>query len=329
MTYPKAAYQAARATIRKRQEERAALIAARKNDLYTRYPRLLELEREMTGLAFRIFNDVSSGVCSPQDISQTLSRESARIQAERTAILAKDGKEADYFDPPFVCESCKDTGFVRDKMCACLKKAVSEELFSRSGLTEAMRSQTFAAMREDLYDDAPHPQLGCSVKEYMRNIRDICLDFTANFGSSPRNLLFYGASGLGKTYYSSAIANDLLGKGYSVLYVSAVELFATLQRKNFSNHDSDQTEYEILREQLLTADLLILDDLGTEMINNFSLPEFFGILNARLLSGRSMIFSTNLALTDIKELYSERIASRLAGTFTLCRFVGEDLRLSN
>ena len=328
MTYSKPVYETARARIRARQEERDALISARKTALFARFPRLKELDDEASSLAFRIFNEVSDGTRAPDEVAQQLERELTRIANERTEILRADGKAPDYFSPPYVCDQCRDTGFSEGRMCSCLNTLLTEELFARSNLSERMRGQTFASMRSDIYSSAVHPQLGCSVREYMKNIRDICLDFTASFGTSAQNLLFYGASGLGKTYYSSAIANELIQKGTAVLYMSAVELFATLQRKNFSSIPAEREEYDRLHQSLLTAELLILDDLGTEMITNFSLSELFSILNGRLLDQKPMIINTNLDLTELKETYSERISSRLAGSFTLCHFVGDDLRLT-
>ena len=316
--------------MRARREERETLIAERKRILKVQDPRLQELEDDTFSLALRTFEAASNGsLASKEDIVTALTRETERIQSTRTAILSDAGKESDYLSPPYVCPKCRDTGFVGDKMCTCFETLLAEELFSRSNLTPKMRAQTFAAMREDLYSDTIHPKLGCSLKEYMQNIRQIALDFVQTFEESPKNLLFYGASGLGKTYYSSAIANELLKKKASVLYVSAADLFSTLQKKCYSKDAEDVAEYEKMQEMLLSVDLLILDDLGTEMVNNFSVPEFFRILNTRLLDGKSMIINTNLDLTDLKEIYSERIASRLVGEFTLCHFVGDDLRFAS
>ena len=328
MTYPKSVYEAARARIRARQEERDALISARKAALFARYPRLKELEDEASSLAFRIFNEVSDGSRAPGEVAEHLEHELRRIAEERADILHTDGKAPDYFSPPYVCDRCRDTGFTDGRICTCLNAILTEELFSRSNLSPKMRAQTFASMRSDIYSSEVHPQLGCSVREYMKNIRDICLDFVAGFGASNQNLLFYGASGLGKTYYSSAIANELIEKGVSVLYTSAVDLFATLQRTYYSSIPSDREEHDLLYKRLLAAELLILDDLGAELLSNFSLSELFGILNTRLLDQKPMIINTNLDLTELKETYSERISSRLAGSFTLCHFVGDDLRLT-
>ena len=322
MAYSKEALEMTHRQFAQKREDREGVIAERKMDLYSRYPRLEELEREASSLAYRIFAKVAKGGADLADIQKVLEGELSRIHAEQAEVLAEDGKTPDYFDPPFECPNCHDTGFIGNRMCSCFENALSAALFSESNMTERMRHQTFENMRFDVYSEKVDASIGESVRSYMEKIRDICINFVETFDTEYQNLLFYGDSGLGKTYYSSAIANALLAKGKTVCYQSAPVLFSMLQQRAF---DRDRQEYDTLRARILTADLFILDDLGTEMITNFTVPEFFQILNLRLLDEKPMIISTNLSMREIKENYSERISSRL-GVFTPCFFVGKDLR---
>ncbi len=324
MTSQKEAWEKVQDKFSQKKAAREELIRTRKSELFARVPRLLEVEVAITSLAYEIFANVAGGKYSPEDAKTILEERLSQLNDEKHALLLAEGLDEDYLNPPYDCPLCRDSGTVDGKICSCFRKELGKEQFQISNLTDAMRHQTFSAMRMDLYSDTPNARLGCSVKEYMGDLRALSLNYVKNFSSKKESLLFYGASGLGKTYFSSAIANALLDEGYSVSYQSAVMLFPLLQQKAFGKNPE---EYEELLKDLLSADLLILDDLGTEMITNFTVPEFFKILNGRLNAEKPMIISTNLDMKEISRIYSERISSRIQGAFTPCLFVGDDLRI--
>lgn len=246
--------------------------------------------------------------------------------ADADAALHRAYKEAGYgedaFAPTFTCPACGDTGMQGGRTCRCVAETARrlrrEEINAASPLG-LCRFDSFEVTR---YSDAVEPELGIPPRVYMQKLLDFCKNYAAQFSPDSKNLLFMGSSGLGKTHLALAIADAVLENGHDVLYTSSAALAAHLGREHF--------DYDA-RDEWLTAcqeaDLLILDDLGTEMPGQFVTAALYGLLNDRLLANKPMVISTNLNVDELTRRYSPQIASRLHGSFNRLTFVGEDIRV--
>ncbi len=310
--------------IRQRKEARDELIKIRKNEIYSRIPRIAEIENRLTATGMLLLSRVADSTVSVEEFVSRIMAENRELNEEKARLLSEAGYPSDYLEPPFVCPICSDTGYGEDnKLCSCLKLELTKRALKEANLTEHMAGQTFENFNLFYYDGSIDPNLGKSPRENAARILQECRRFVDNFDVTSKNLLFYGTSGLGKTFLSSAIATELLKKGVDVLYISANSLFPTLENIHFGRAD-EKSNY--IAEKALSADLLILDDLGAEFITQFTTSELFRIVNHRLLTGKKMVFSTNLTLSELTSTYSERIVSRIIGEFLTLRFFGEDIR---
>lgn len=310
--------------IRKRQSDRKELIDRRKNEIYSRIPRIAEIERAASSTGLNLLAAVTNDRLSPEEAVASIMAENKSMQEEKALLLKNSGYPADYLSPPFFCPICSDTGYDNDsKLCSCLKSELINAALESANLSSHMAGQTFSRFNLSYYDDSVKNSVGIGARENAASILRVCQNFVETFDTCDTNLLFYGPSGLGKTFLSSAIATELIGKGKEVLYISANSLFPALEDLHFGR-GTEKSIY--ISDKALTADLLIIDDLGAEFITQFTTSELFRITNQRLNTKKKMIFSTNLNLQDIVNTYSERIVSRIIGNFETLRFFGEDIR---
>ena len=244
--------------------------------------------------------------------------------SEIRALLAAHGYPPDYLEMHYQCGDCKDTGYVNGQKCRCFKRIAIRLFYTQPSLQKALLSENFSTFSYQWYDDRDKdPGTGLTPRENMQGIVRECRNFVSHFEDGNRFLLFYGGPGLGKTFLSHCIAGELMKKGFSVLYYSASGLFDTLARSAFGKEGATDP----FIDYILACDLLIVDDLGTEITNAFVSAAFFRILNERLAAGKSMLISTNLTLPDLASTYSERSFSRISSSFTLLGFYGEDIRI--
>ena len=285
-------------------------------EVYEKIPLIKDLDGQIGVLAGRALRLSLSGNSSAKD---TLREDIALISEQKKAALLAGGYSADYLDEIFTCPKCKDTGFIDGKPCECLKAEVVRLLYSRSELKEILERENFDTFEYDLYsDDYIDPDTGISAAENIDAVVDHCHYFI--------NLLFYGRAGTGKTFLINCIAKELIEKSYSVIYLSAVQLFDLLADYSFKR--SNTTIYrQISFDELLRCDLLIIDDLGTEMSNSFTESSLFDCLNERLIHQKSTIISTNFSLQELQQKYEERIFSRTAGNYTPLKIFGDDIRI--
>ena len=243
------------------------------------------------------------------------------MQAERKTLLAELGlTEGDLENTP-LCSLCGDTGYRGGQMCRCLKAYYVEEERKELSKLLDLGGQSFDTFDTDWYDGQRAPGKTKSAREHMEWVYDTCVEYAHNFGKRPANLLLFGRPGLGKTHLSAAIAREVSGKGYSVVYDTAGHVFERFEAQKFGRDEADRDV-----ERVLNCDLLILDDLGTEMITTFVQSALYQIINGRLLEKRSTIVSTNLMPEALAQRYSPQIASRIEGEYQLLPFVGEDIR---
>lgn len=286
-----------------------------------RYPRLAEIDRalrhsmiQLTSVALRKDGDAS--------IKEIRDRNLA-LQREREWILEAGDFEDGFLDDTPVCTKCGGTGYNGSQMCSCLRELCRQE--QKKELTSLLGTgrESFDNFRLDVYPDTFDPRLGTSPRKLMRSNLEDCKRFARTFGQESGSLLFSGATGLGKTMLSACIARQVADQGNSVVYETAIRLFADFEAEKFG---SDSEENRGLTRKYLECDLLIIDDLGTEMTTQFTVSALYHIVNTRMMDGRSTIISTNLLPEAMERRYSPQIASRIEGTYQLIKFVGNDLR---
>ena len=264
-----------------------------------------------------------------EDALSELKKEISRLSAQKQALLCSHGFPEDYLELHYLCPDCKDTGYIGTNKCHCFKKAIVDLLYTQSNLQEILKSENFSTLSLDYYSrNHIDPVTGRSSLDSMKTALHACHEFVDTFSTDFRNILLYGDTGVGKTFLSNCIAKELIDAAYSVIYFSSKHFFDILAENTFGKKDSDSYDEESPdTNYIYNCDLLIIDDLGTEMANGFTSSQLFACLNERILRRKSTIISTNLALDDIKNIYSERIFSRLSSSYTMLRLTGDDIRI--
>ena len=288
---------------------------------YARVPRIqeidIQLRRTMAQAAQAAFLQGGDG----RELLEKARLGNLELQQER-AILAMENFEEGYLDDSPICDKCGGSGYIGSNMCECLTELCRQEQKKEVSVLSGSR-EAFNQFRLDYYPDRIDPKYGASPRTIMERNLKICRTYALTFAPNAGNLLFVGGTGLGKTFLSACIARAVADRGYSVVYESAGHLFGKLEQAKFS--PSEEARRETAR--FTDCDLLILDDLGTEMPGQFVTAAFYTLLNDRILAGKPMVISTNLNIDEAARRYSPQIASRLQGSFQGLTFVGEDIRI--
>lgn len=255
-----------------------------------------------------------------------------KLSARKKELLLEHHYDADFLSPFYTCPDCKDTGYQNGSPCHCLKQAKLQALYENSRLGDILNEENFDTFSEEYYDDVTiHENLSITPRENIRRIREICLSFIKNFDNLYENILFYGPTGAGKTFLTHCIAKELLDSGHTVFYLTSLQLFDILEKNKFKKNTFDDFNdfipYSEQIEYILDSELLIIDDLGTELSNAFTLSQLYYFIEERHIRKRSTIISTNLSFSDIQDRYSERILSRFAGYYDIKQVVGRDIRI--
>ena len=292
----------------------------RKAEIADKYPEIIAIDNEIQKLSLKM----SIAVLKSTDNNKTLNEFKEAItdlRVKKCEMLVERGYDPEYINLHYRCNNCKDTGFIGPVKCSCYKEKIIKLYYKNSELENTIRYNNFNNFDLNLFPSHKIGEEKYSPRKNMENILEYILkDYIPNFSSISTNLLFYGNPGSGKTYLSYCISKAILDKGYLVIYKTSDELIKNLRDIRFNN-DSN------MESLLLNCDLLIIDDLGAEHLNEFSITELFNIINKRILTNKKMLISTNLTLPNITKHYSERIASRLIGDFKLCKFYSEDIRI--
>lgn len=296
-------------------------------EVYSAVPRIKDIETELSSVAIARAKELL--FCNEETKhSEQLSETMQSLISEKFALLEENGFADDYMELRYNCNSCKDTGYIDDEKCQCFKQAVIDMLYTQSNLKQVLCKENFDTFSFSYYnDDIPNPVNNLTPYQNIRKVYSTCKEFVENFDSSFQNILFYGDTGTGKTFLTNCIANALLQRSKSVIYLTAISLFDLFSKQAFSNDSDDIVTSKDLEQYLFDCDLLIIDDLGTESPNSFTNSKLFYCLNERFLREKSTIISTNLSLEMINGLYSERIYSRLISNYTLLKLFGDDIRI--
>ncbi len=321
MGYSAEVVQRARARLAQAKADRENEELRRLMDAYQRLPRLREIDRalrqSMVAAARSAFVAGEDGRAAMQAVRQ----ENQALQQER-AVLVAEHFEPGYLDEQPICPHCGGSGYMGATMCGWLAELCRQE--QRKELTFLnLGDERFDQFRIDYYPDRLDPKFGVNIRAVMEKTFHTCRRYASEFSSQSGNLLFSGGTGLGKTFLSACIAKTVADKGFSVIYESAGHLFSRMERARFSGDEEARRE----SEKYTACDLLIVDDLGTEMGGQFTTSALYSLINDRILSRKATIISTNLTTEELEKRYSPAIASRLRGNFLRIAFLGEDIRL--
>lgn len=297
------------------------VVEQRKIRLYETYPRLKELDGLIASSGARRARQLLEG---DADAPRQLKQDISRYRAEWESILAKAGFGKDYLKPVYTCTDCQDTGYIGSERCHCFKQAAIDLIYTQSNIKNILMDENFANFSYQFYsDNGKDPKTGLSPRGNARKAVKEVLIFLAEFDTEFKNLLLYGETGTGKTFLSNCIAKELLDSGHSVIYFSAFQLFEILEKQKFQKDQSAGASMQ----NIFDCDLLIIDDLGTELPNNFTVSQVFVCLNERLLRRKSTVISTNLDFDKLSAIYTERVFSRLISGYKIIKLFGSDIRL--
>lgn len=304
-----------------KQLHRQHLITARREEIAGLAPEITEIEGEIAHLSVSKARRLLSG--EAQALAG-LKEEIAVLSARKRDILLSLGYPADYFEPDYECPDCQDTGYIGNQRCHCLEQASIDLVYAQSNLNDILTRENFSHFSFSYYaDDIIDQNTNISSLAAAQNAYSKCRQFVQNFDTAFENILLFGDTGVGKTFLSNCIAKELLDTGHSVIYFSAHRLFEILAESTFHKNTAAVSDYK----NIFDCDLLIIDDLGTEMTNSFTSSQFFVCLNERILHRKSTLISSNLGLGNIASIYSERVFSRITSNFILLHLFGMDIRV--
>lgn len=298
----------------------------RVEEVYNKVPAIKRIDEDIkrTGL------DMSKAIITnPRDYDEIIEKakkDIERLKMEKAFLLTESNIELDYMDLKYDCPICEDMGYIEGiKRCNCLRQEMVSRAYKMSNLEYVLGNENYQNFDIDIFKDEPFEEESITPRENMLEILGISESFINNFDEiNGDNLLFYGTTGLGKTYLCNCIAKSLLDKNKIVIYQTAFTILDILENRRFGKGDREMSNYQY--DLLFDADLLIIDDLGTEVSNTFTNAEIFNIVNTRIIKGKKTIISTNLTPNEISQIYTDRVFSRVFDKFMPLKFYGNDLR---
>lgn len=295
---------------------------SRRNQIYEAIPKIRQLDDEIAHISVEKTRYM---LLHPgTDKKDELHKQIHDLSMEKINLLALHGYPADYLDPVYTCPACKDTGYIGSRRCACFGRYVADILWDQSNLQDILATANFESFRLDYYSDSGSDRQMISPRQNIRDVLGKCRVFLEQFDKYPgQNLFIHGHAGVGKTFLSGCIAGELLKREKSVVYLTAYQFFHHLEEYTFHREEADTDKLSWLPG----CDLLIIDDLGTELNNAFINSRLFLCINERILKKKSTIINTNLSLEQISRTYTERVSSRIIESYQLLHIYGEDIRI--
>ena len=290
MSYSRKVYVKAASALERRRSKAERTQSMHREEAYAKIPELISIDREISSAGAEVIRAIGMGE-NAQRFIEELSKKNLAAQQRRKDILKENGYPENYLDADYTCKKCRDT---------------------------------FESFNVNYYPDTSDPVTGVNPRSRMKEILDFCKDYAADFGTDSPSLLLYGATGLGKTHLSLAIASEAIRKGYGVIYGSAQNLMSRLEKEHFSS--GRDNEYDGSEQAILECDLLVIDDLGAEFSTQFTVAELYNIINTRIMSRLPVIISTNLTPDGLEQKYTQRITSRIIGNYISLYFCGKDIR---
>lgn len=294
----------------------------RREEVYQKVPQIRQIEDEISSQAVRCARKMLDG---DTNAKEELKQHIEDLREQKEVLLSAFGFPADYMEMHYACPECQDTGYVDGRKCRCFKKEEIRLLYSQSNIEEVLLRENFDSFSYEYYDDrVVIPEIQMTVADYMRQVHTWCKEYVENFEKKGGNLIFTGSTGVGKTFLTNCIAKALIDQYQSVIYLSSNDLFDVFSKNKF-HHDTEE-EMKDMYQYILDCDLLIIDDLGTELNNTFVSSQLFYCINERLLRKKSTIISTNLSMTMLRDTYSDRISSRIISQYSIIPLYGDDIR---
>lgn len=304
-----------------KQLENQHIVMERIQSVYQKIPRLAQIDDTISSISIAQAKKLMDG---DDNALPRLKEQLAALTAEKKQLLISHGYPENYFEPPYACPDCKDTGYIGSEKCHCFKQAAIDLVYTQSNIRQILERENFQNFSYDYYSDSQvNPSTGMSSLSTAKEAVSLCMDFIDTFDRTFKNLFFYGDTGIGKTYLSNCVAKELLDSGHSVIYFTASSLFHIFEKNVFGKEHEASEDYQ----NIFDCDLLIIDDLGTELSNSFTTSQLFMCLNERILRQRSTIISTNLSLGQLVDTYSERTFSRISSSYTMIKLFGNDIRI--
>ena len=307
----------------RRQIENQHALEARKAEVYQRLPQVRRLEAEMAERSVACARRLLDGDAQALD---RLRRDLSELKEQKACLIRQAGYPDDYLELHYRCPDCRDTGLVDGRKCHCFLQAQMKLLYAQSNIEEVVKRENFDTFSYRYFDDKTLiPGVGETEEQHMKEVVRMCRQYIARFGEEKGNILFTGTTGVGKTFLTNCIAKELMDQYYSVIYLSANDLFDVFSKNKFSRQEDE--EMKDMYEYILDCDLLIIDDLGTELNNTFTSSQLFYCINERLIRRKGTIISTNLSLNMLQDLYTDRVASRIMSSYKLIPLYGGDIRI--
>lgn len=289
---------------------------ARVAEVYDRFPEIKQLDEQISQLAESYADTFTeAGGMSFEEYRDKL----ANLRMEKEALLKCYHIAPESLKMQYRCPDCQDTGYIENEKCHCFRQKIIDEMYQQSNLREILKTENFSTLSFAYYDT--------DNLEKMKIAIETCKKFTENFDKSFENILLCGTVGIGKTFLSNCIAKEILDQGHSVLYLSAFQLFDLMAKNSFSGNTSKEESIAKQYPHIFESDLLIIDDLGTELANSFTVTGFFLVINERILHKKSTLISTNLSPEEILATYTDRTASRILSNYKMLKLSGSDIRL--
>lgn len=289
--------------------------------IYAQHPSFDEIDRKIASLSVEQGKKLINGEI---EMLNHLKEQIENLSRQRITLLESLGYPKNYLDPIYTCTDCKDSGYINNKKCHCFQRAAIDMLYTSSNLKEVLKVENFNQYTYQYYSDGfKDASTGLTALSAAKRAFTQAKNFVEHFDTEFLNLLLYGDTGVGKTFLSNCIAKELMDSSHSVIYFSSYQLFDALAKSTFS----PDSEYDDTIQYIFDCDLLIIDDLGTELTNSFVSSQLFLCVNERLLRRRSTIISTNLSIDKLVDTYSERTFSRISSNYTMLKLIGDDIRL--
>lgn len=295
----------------------------RRSQIYEKIPQIEALDDEIAASMAQAGRRLLEG---DQAASEAFKRDAAFLRDQKRQYLEQNGYDRDYLELHYHCPDCRDTGYINGKKCHCFRRMEIDILYTQSNLRGLIEKENFDTLTMEYYDrETIDEKTGMTVYDYMSMVIEECKDYVKNFRKEKGSILFTGNTGCGKTFLSLCIARELLLGYYSVVYLTATDLFDILSDSRFGAREDEEAKDRAA--YILDCDLLIIDDLGTELINTFTASQLFYCINERLNRSKGTIISTNLALNRLRDEFSERVTSRIMSQYKILPLLGEDLRM--
>lgn len=304
-----------------------AMRRMRQDEVYARIPRILEIKKEIASTGRELTRRMLLGEKITEADTEAMEMKAKALMQERLFLLTEHNYPTNYLDEIFNCAICKDTGEVgiHKKWCKCYQKRMTEQLIEKSNMSGTLSKENFDTFELRVFSNEVDGQHDISPREYMKERFKKAHEYVGNFDANRENLLLVGPTGTGKTFLTHCIAEDLIRRGHFVLYFTAIGMLNQIRSANFDKNYEAKQFVNLLH----TADLLIIDDLGSENATDYTHAELFGVINDRLIQpGKATLISTNLSPDDIMDRYSERLSSRILGKADIWEFFGDDLRIA-